>query len=134
MAAERRALDPARDRPALLVAGDLGRPARGPTPQRHRLPRQRRSCFSAFLGLALTFAGSAFYDYYEGAPRLWGLSPVEDQNLGGVLMTAEQSIVFLAAITWQLLRLLREEDAREQRQRETDAELLRELDKRRRRA
>jgi cytochrome c oxidase assembly factor CtaG len=67
--------------------------------------------FSAFLGLALTFAGSAFYDYYEGAPRLWGLSPVEDQNLGGVLMTVEQSIVFLAAISYFLVRLLNEEDA-----------------------
>ena len=67
--------------------------------------------FSAFLGLALTFAGSAFYDYYESAPRLWGLSPVEDQNLGGVLMTAEQSIVFLAAISYFLVRLLNEEDA-----------------------
>ena len=68
---------------------------------------------SVFLGLALTFAGSALYDTYEAAPRLWGLSPVEDQNLGGVLMTAEQAVVFLAAITYFLLRLLREEDAKE---------------------
>ncbi len=89
---------------------------------------------SVFLGLAFTFSGSSFYDYYAGAPRLWGLGVVEDQNLGGVLMTGEQALVFLAAITWQLLRLLREEDAREQRQRESDAELLRELDERRRRA
>jgi putative membrane protein len=73
--------------------------------------------FSAFLGLALTFAGSAFYDYYETVPRLWGLSALEDQNLGGVLMTAEQSILFLAAIAYFLLRLLNEE---EQRQRERD--------------
>ena len=43
---------------------------------------------SVFLGLALTFGGSAFYDTYEAARRLWGLSPVEDQNLAGVLMTA----------------------------------------------
>lgn len=74
--------------------------------------------FSAFLGLGLTFAGSAFYDYYEGVPRLWGLSPLEDQNLGGVLMTAEQSILFLAAIGYFLVRLLNEE---ERRQRELDA-------------
>ena len=67
--------------------------------------------FSAFLGLALTFAGSAFYDYYEAAPRLWGLSPVEDQNFGGVLMTTEQSLVFLGAISYFLVRLLNEEDA-----------------------
>ena len=67
---------------------------------------------SAFLGLALTFAGSAFYDFYERAPRLWGLEPVEDQNLGGVLMTAEQSVLFLSAIAYFLRRLLNEEEAR----------------------
>ena len=42
---------------------------------------------SAFLGLAFTFSASPFYDYYAGAPRLWGLWPAKDQNLGGMLMT-----------------------------------------------
>jgi putative membrane protein len=74
--------------------------------------------FSAFLGLGLTFAGSAFYDYYEGVPRLWGLSVLEDQNLGGVLMTAEQSVLFLAATAYFLVRLLNEEE-RQQRERDT---------------
>jgi len=88
---------------------------------------------SVFLGLALTFSGSSFYDVYATAPRLWGLGVVEDQNLGGVLMTGEQAVVFLAAITWQLLRLLREEEAREKRQQDRDAELLRDIDERERR-
>jgi cytochrome c oxidase assembly factor CtaG len=79
---------------------------------------------SIFLGLALTFGGSAFYDAYEAAPRLWGLSPVEDQNLGGVLMTGEQAAIFLAAITYFLVRLLKEE---EQKERELDERLRREL-------
>jgi cytochrome c oxidase assembly factor CtaG len=69
--------------------------------------------FSAFLGLGLTFAGSSFYDFYEDAPRLWGTSALQDQNLGGVLMSAEQAILFLAAIGYFLIRLLNEEDARE---------------------
>ena len=114
-----------------------GRLATSRTRSRHRCASATSasgSCVSVFLGLAFTFSGSSFYDYYAGAPRLWGLGVVEDQNLGGVLMTAEQALVFLAAITWQLLRLLREEDAREQRQRESDAEVLRKLDERRRRA
>ncbi len=79
--------------------------------------------FSAFLGLGLTFAGSVFYDYYEGVPRLWGLSAVEDQNLGGVLMTAEQSILFLAAISYFLVRLLNEEEGRQRERDALDAEL-----------
>jgi cytochrome c oxidase assembly factor CtaG len=66
--------------------------------------------FSAFLGLALTFAPPV-YDYYETRPtRLWGISTTQDQNLGGILMSTEQALVFFAAITWLLVRLFREED------------------------
>jgi cytochrome c oxidase assembly factor CtaG len=65
---------------------------------------------SAFLGLALTFSTSVLYDYYETVPRIWGLTALEDQNYGGVLMSAEQALIFLVAIGWFLLRLLQEED------------------------
>lgn len=82
---------------------------------------------SAFLGLALTFSGSAFYDFYERAPRIWGLSPVQDQNFGGILMTSEQALVFLAATAYLLIRLFHEEEARERAQRERDRARLAEL-------
>jgi putative membrane protein len=65
---------------------------------------------SAFLSLALIFSASAFYSFYEEAPRLWGLSAEKDQNLGGILMNAEQMIVFFAALSYFLLRLLSEEE------------------------
>ena len=65
---------------------------------------------SAFLSLALIFSSSAFYDFYEAAPRLWGFSPDKDQNLGGILMNGEQTIVFFAALSYFLLRLLSEEE------------------------
>ena len=67
---------------------------------------------SAFLGLALTFSTSVFYGYYAVAPRLWGLSPSKDQNLGGILMNGEQTVVFLAALGFFLMRLLDEESER----------------------
>ena len=65
---------------------------------------------SAFLSLALIFSSSAFYGFYEQAPRLWGLSPEKDQNLGGILMNGEQMIVFFAALSYFLMRLLSEEE------------------------
>jgi cytochrome c oxidase assembly factor CtaG len=68
---------------------------------------------SVFLGLALTFSSSPVYDYYTEVPRIWGLSAVQDQNFGGILMTTEQAIVFLSAIVYFLVRLLREEEAKE---------------------
>ncbi|HZT52884.1 MAG TPA: cytochrome c oxidase assembly protein, partial [Gaiellaceae bacterium] len=66
---------------------------------------------SSFLGLAYIFSSSPFYRFYEHAPRLWGLSPVRDQNLGGILMNGEQTLVFLLAIGWFVWRLLEEEHA-----------------------
>jgi cytochrome c oxidase assembly factor CtaG len=66
---------------------------------------------SSFLGLAYIFSSSPFYSYYEHAPRLWGLSPIRDQNLGGILMNGEQTLVFLCAIGYFVMRLLDEEHA-----------------------
>jgi cytochrome c oxidase assembly factor CtaG len=66
---------------------------------------------SAFLGLALTFSTSVLYDYYETVPRIWGLSALEDQSYGGVLMSAEQAAITLVAVGWFLLLLLREDQA-----------------------
>lgn len=65
---------------------------------------------SAFLGLAFIFSTSAFYGFYEHAPRIWGLSATKDQNLAGILMNAEQTAIFLGAIAYFLWRLLDEEN------------------------
>ena len=64
---------------------------------------------SSFLGLALIFSSRPFYSFYEHAPRLWGLSPIRDQNLGGIVMNGEQTLVFLLAIGWYVWRLLEDE-------------------------
>jgi cytochrome c oxidase assembly factor CtaG len=88
----------------------------------HRLPTLGRIGYvlaafvgSAFLGLALTFS-PPIYDYYASLPeRLWGISAEEDQNLGGILMSTEQALVFFAAIVWLLVRLFREEAEAEER-------------------
>jgi putative membrane protein len=64
---------------------------------------------SVFLGLALTWLPS-FYPYYQRAPRLWGISANEDQNVGGALMMAEQSVVFVTGMCWLFFHLLGGED------------------------
>jgi len=68
---------------------------------------------SSFLGLAYIFSSSPFYSFYEHAPRLWGLSATRDQNLGGIFMNGEQTLVFLLAIGWFIVRLLDEEHTRD---------------------
>ena len=66
---------------------------------------------SSFLGLALIFDSSVLYSYYKTTPPLWGLSHVRDQNLGGIVMNGEQTLVFLVAIGYYVWRLLNEEHA-----------------------
>jgi putative membrane protein len=68
---------------------------------------------SSFLGLAFVFSRHPFYSFYEHAPRLWGFSAIRDQNLGGIAMNGEQTLVFLIAIGWYVSRLLAEESAHE---------------------
>jgi putative membrane protein len=68
---------------------------------------------SSFLGLAFIFSSHPFYAFYEHAPRLWGFSAIRDQNLGGIAMNGEQTLVFLTAIGWYVSRLLAEESAQE---------------------
>jgi len=74
-----------------------------------------------WLSLAYIFASHPYYAFYEGAPRLWGMSPVRDQNLAGILMNAEQTSIFFIALAWMLLRVLAEE---EDEQRRLDAAYL----------
>jgi cytochrome c oxidase assembly factor CtaG len=70
---------------------------------------------SAFLGIALTFSPTVYGYYEELSTRLWGIGPAQDQNLGGILMSSEQALVFLAVIVWLLVRLLHEEAEAEER-------------------
>jgi putative membrane protein len=76
--------------------------------------------FAAFvlgspIGLVIALVPDAIYDFYVDAPeRLWGLSALEDQQLAGLLMAVEQSVVFFAVFAIFFLRFLAEEERREE--------------------
>ena len=67
------------------------------------------------LGVFLTFASASFYGFYEDQPRFWGLSPTEDQAVGGAIMALEQMIVMGAAFAWLFVRMLSESERDDQR-------------------
>ena len=69
------------------------------------------------LGVVLAFAPDALYGTYEDAPRTWGLTAVEDQNIGGLVMMVEQSIVLVVAFAVFFVRMLERSES-EQRRRE----------------
>jgi len=88
----------------------------------HHLAAGRRAAviFAAFvlvspIGLILALIPNAIYDFYVDAPmRLWGLSPLEDQQIAGLLMALEQAIVFFAIFAVWFVRFFEEEDRREE--------------------
>ena len=73
---------------------------------------------SPWLALAYIFSTSPFYDFYAQAPRIWGMSATKDQNLGGILMQTEMTLLFFVLIGHFFFKLLSEE---EEKQRELDA-------------
>ena len=82
----------------------------------HRLTSGNRAIylFAAFvlaspLGLLLALIPSAVYHFYIHAPRLWGLSPLTDQQIGGAAMALEQATVLFVASAYFFLRFLRSE-------------------------
>ena len=79
----------------------------------------------AALGIFLTWSTTAIYPYYEDTPRIWGLSPVEDQNVAGVIMMVEQSVTLAVVLVALFVRMLAESE-REQVRRERLEERLEE--------
>jgi putative membrane protein len=78
----------------------------------------------AALGLFLAWSSSAHYPWYEDAPRIWGLTAVEDQNVAGVIMMVEQSLTLVLVLVWVFVRMLaRSEQEELRRERLEDAQV-----------
>jgi putative membrane protein len=62
------------------------------------------------LGLLLALLPRPIYSYYVAArPRLWGLTPLGDQELAGVTMATEQALVLFVVFAFWFRRFLAEE-------------------------
>jgi putative membrane protein len=100
-----------------------------PVPMRHRLSGLGTFAYIGgakiglgALGLFLTWSGSVVYEYYDHVPRIWGLSAVQDQNVGGAIMMVEQSLVLVTTFTILFVRmLLQSEEDERRRERLEDA-------------
>ncbi len=67
------------------------------------------------LGIVLAFAPTAIYPFYAHHPHYWGLSPREDQNMAGLLMALEQSIVMGTALVVLFVQMLTESEREAER-------------------
>jgi cytochrome c oxidase assembly factor CtaG len=67
------------------------------------------------LGIVLAFAPANLYPFYAHQPHYWGLSPINDQMMAGLVMALEQSIVMGIALVVLFVRMLSEEERAAQR-------------------
>jgi cytochrome c oxidase assembly factor CtaG len=80
----------------------------------------------AALGLYLAWSTDVLYPYYERTPRIWGLSPIEDQNVGGVIMMVEQSLTLVIVMVVLFVGVLaRSEEEQRRKERLEEAEAAR---------
>jgi cytochrome c oxidase assembly factor CtaG len=70
------------------------------------------SIHSGVLGALLTVAGSVWYPSYIGLTTSWGLTPLEDQQLGGLIMWIPAGLVYVIAGLALFAGWLREADVR----------------------
>lgn len=97
-------------------------PVIGPAPLRSRLGYPLRILYvflawlpNSLLGAIIALSGWVFMPFYAARPRHWGLDPLADQQLAGLIMWIPGDLIFAAAIFCLFLALLRQEDRREAR-------------------
>ncbi len=67
-----------------------------------------------FLGVLLAFSPELLYAY-DWPGTKWGLTPIDDQHVAGLVMALEQSIVMGIALAYLFVRMLAESEAEDQR-------------------
>ena len=66
--------------------------------------------YVTLLALVFVFPIGVIYPYYEHVPRLWGMTPIEDQHLAGAVMLVEGWLVTLATLCRLIWRWLLEDE------------------------
>ena len=70
-----------------------------------------QSLLPAVIAAFMTFATGAIYSFYEEAPRIWGITPVEDQQIGAGVMKLLGSIILWSFIGVAFFRWYAREEA-----------------------
>ena len=73
------------------------------------------SIHSGILGAFLTFTTKVWYPIYSKSTESWGLTPLEDQQLGGLIMWVPAGLVYIVAALFMFAGWLRESERRVQR-------------------
>ena len=70
-----------------------------------------QSLLPSVIAAFITFSQTAVYDFYAQAPRIWGISAVEDQQMAGGLMKVAGSLILWSFIAVAFFRWYAREEA-----------------------
>ncbi len=76
--------------------------------------------FVGVIGIILAFSTHSLYPWYQDHPHYWGMSARVDQNVAGVLMALEQSLIMGTALVYIVYRMLSDSEKDAQRQERYD--------------
>ena len=89
-----------------------------PAPEPYRLSTGAKLFYIFFSGFPMMLLAfmlvatpSPLYGYYESQPRLWGISAVTDQQMGGAIMGTLGELTMFIPFTLLFFRLLSDDDA-----------------------
>ena len=68
----------------------------------------------SILGAIITFSDSVLYQWYADAPRLWDISALDDQQVGGIIMWVPGGLAFLSVLVVIFLVWASQEESYEQ--------------------
>jgi putative membrane protein len=99
----------------MVTATIMWWPVMSPLPEL-RLPTGPSMLYLFLVGIPMqvvaaliTFADDVLYPWYVLAPRMWGLSALDDQQLGGLIMWIPGNLYIFGAIGVLFFRWAREE-------------------------
>jgi putative membrane protein len=72
---------------------------------------------TSILGALLTFSPRLWYSGYATTTQAWGLTPLQDQQIGGLIMWVPGGVVYLVAGLWLFAAWLKESDVMLERSR-----------------
>jgi cytochrome c oxidase assembly factor CtaG len=70
------------------------------------------SVHSGVLGALITFAGTVLYPAYARTTQSWGLTPMEDQQIGGLIMWVPAALVYIVTGLAMFAGWMRESERR----------------------
>jgi putative membrane protein len=81
-----------------------------------------QSLLPAVVASFITFSRTAVYDFYEQAPRIWGITAVEDQQIAAGLMKTIGSLIIWSFIAVSFFKWYAKEEAESRGPRYRDVE------------